>query len=191
MLHVCCHTGLHFFFFILPASKILWMTPPPPPPPIFNIRYLCSLHSYHWRLSLCGLAQISIHDSHNLIGSCGTLMRVGWKVHRLTTEELCHSNETGHALDSTSPDTNYIVSFQINLHWMSNSGLWKVEDTFREQPEKLMKVVLFHQDNAPAHKSVVAMAAMHDCGFKLGPVLSKLIFDYKSQKSTITPKNQS
>ena len=27
--------------------------------------------------------------------------------------------------------------------------------------------VLFHQDNAPAHKSVVAMAAVHDCGFEL------------------------
>ena len=30
-----------------------------------------------------------------------------------------------------------------------------------------MKGVLFHQDNAPAHKSVVAMAAVHDCGFEL------------------------
>ena len=27
--------------------------------------------------------------------------------------------------------------------------------------------VLFHQDNAPAHKSVVAMAAVHYCGFEL------------------------
>ena len=30
-----------------------------------------------------------------------------------------------------------------------------------------MKGVLFHQDNAPAHKSIVAMAAMPDCGFEL------------------------
>ena len=30
-----------------------------------------------------------------------------------------------------------------------------------------MKEVLFHQDNAPAHKSVVAMAAVCDCGFEL------------------------
>ena len=30
-----------------------------------------------------------------------------------------------------------------------------------------MKGVLFHHDNAPAHKSVVAMAAVHDCGFEL------------------------
>ena len=30
-----------------------------------------------------------------------------------------------------------------------------------------MKGVLFHQDNAPAHKSVVAMAAVRDCGFEL------------------------
>ena len=30
-----------------------------------------------------------------------------------------------------------------------------------------MKGVLFHQDNAPAHKSVVAMTAVLDCGFEL------------------------
>ena len=28
-----------------------------------------------------------------------------------------------------------------------------------------MKGVLFHQENAPAHKSVVAMAAVCECGF--------------------------
>ena len=27
--------------------------------------------------------------------------------------------------------------------------------------------VLFYQNNAPAHKSVVAMAAVRDCGFEL------------------------
>ena len=32
---------------------------------------------------------------------------------------------------------------------------------------KLTKGFLFHQDNAPAHKSVVAMAVVRDCGFKL------------------------
>ena len=32
---------------------------------------------------------------------------------------------------------------------------------------KLTKGVLFHQDNAPVHKSVIAMAAIHDFGFKL------------------------
>ena len=32
---------------------------------------------------------------------------------------------------------------------------------------KLTESVLFHQDNAPVHKSVIAMAAIHDCGFKL------------------------
>ena len=38
--------------------------------------------------------------------------------------------------------------------------------------EKVTKVVLFHQDNAPTfvhtHKSVIAMATVHDCGFELG-----------------------
>ena len=32
---------------------------------------------------------------------------------------------------------------------------------------KLTKGVLFHQDNAPEHKSVIAMAAVRDCGFEL------------------------
>ena len=32
---------------------------------------------------------------------------------------------------------------------------------------KLTKGMLFHQDNAPVHKSVIAMAAIHDCGLKL------------------------
>ena len=34
--------------------------------------------------------------------------------------------------------------------------------------------MFFHQDNAPAHKSVVAIAAVHDCGFTLfdHPLLS-------------------
>ena len=32
---------------------------------------------------------------------------------------------------------------------------------------KLTKGVLFHQDNTPVHKSVIATAAIHDCGFKL------------------------
>ena len=30
-----------------------------------------------------------------------------------------------------------------------------------------MKGILFHQDNAPAHESVVAMAAVHECSFEL------------------------
>ena len=34
---------------------------------------------------------------------------IGWKVHRLT-KELCHSNETWHALNSSSPNTKCIVS---------------------------------------------------------------------------------
>ena len=60
-------------------------------------------------------------------------------------------------------------SFQINPHWISNSGLWKVVlETCRGWPGKLTKGVPFHQDNAPAHKSLVAMAAVHDCGFELG-----------------------
>ena len=35
------------------------------------------------------------------------------------------------------------------------------------RPEKLKKVVLFHQDNAPAYKPVVAMFTVNDCDFEL------------------------
>ena len=86
-------------------------------------------------------------------------MRVGWKVHRLTKKE-CHSNETWHALNSTFPDTNCIACFQINPHWISNSGLWKVVlETFQNGLENWQRESYFTRDNAPAHKSVVAMAA--------------------------------
>ena len=33
--------------------------------------------------------------------------------------------------------------------------------------EKLSLGLLFHQENVPAHKSAVALAAIHDCGFQL------------------------
>ena len=87
--------------------------------------------------------------------------------------------ETWHALNSTFPDTNCIVSFQINPHWISNSGLWKVIlEIFCERLGKLTKGVLFHQDNAPAHKSMVAMAAVCDCGFWTGWLPSILIWHH-------------
>ena len=61
-----------------------------------------------------------------------------------------------------------IVSCKKKKQWISNSGLWKaVLETFCEQPGKLTKGVLFHLDNAPAHKSVVAMAVVHDYGFEV------------------------
>ena len=34
-----------------------------------------------------------------------------------------------------------------------------------KRPGKLTKGVLLHQDNSPAHKSLVAMSAVHNCGF--------------------------
>uniref|UniRef100_A0A3Q0T0Y3 Histone-lysine N-methyltransferase SETMAR n=1 Tax=Amphilophus citrinellus TaxID=61819 RepID=A0A3Q0T0Y3_AMPCI len=57
------------------------------------------------------------------------------------------------------------------LYLLSYSQLCKLPCTFKYSREaillKLMKGVLFHQDNAPAHKSVVAMAAVYNCDFEL------------------------
>ena len=51
----------------------------------------------------------------------------GWvKQFKGWLKKLCHINEIWHALNSTFPDNNCIISFQINQHWISNSGLWKV-----------------------------------------------------------------
>ena len=36
-----------------------------------------------------------------------------------------------------------------------------------KRPGKLTKGVLLHQDNALAHKPLIAMFAVHDCGFEL------------------------
>ena len=36
-----------------------------------------------------------------------------------------------------------------------------------KRPGMLTKEVFFHQDNAPAHTSLVAMATIHDCGIEL------------------------
>ena len=69
--------------------------------------------------------------------------------------------------------------YYLHPHWKSNSGLWKVIlETFRRWPGKLTKGDLFHHDTAPAHKSVVAMAAMCDCGFELVYQLSPSIFSW-------------
>ena len=55
---------------------------------------------------------------------------VGWK--------MSCTAANWHALNSTFPNTNCIVSFQINPHWISNSGHWKeVLKTFRKRPGKL------------------------------------------------------
>ena len=87
---------------------------------------------------------------------------------RLTRKELCHSNETWHALNSTFPDTNCIVSFQINPHLDKLFRALKIcTRDISKWSGKLTKGVLLHQDNAPAHKSVVAMAVVHDYGFEL------------------------
>ena len=125
----------------------------------------------NWRLfynkdNLCTLRMVP-RFSFDVSANSGQWL-CGWAEKFIGKKELCHSNETLHALNSTFPDTNCIVSFQINLHWiLSKSGLWKVEETFCEWPGNLVKIVVFHHDNAPVHKSVVAMADVHDCDLKL------------------------
>ena len=55
----------------------------------------------------------------------------------------------------------------INGEYYSNLLRQLREAVKKKRPGKLTKGVLFHQDNAPVHKSVVAMATLHDCGFEL------------------------
>ena len=43
------------------------------------------------------------------------------------------------------------------------------ESNQRKNPRMHTKRVLFHQDNAPAHTSLVFKATIHDCGFELVP----------------------
>lgn len=55
----------------------------------------------------------------------------------------------------------------INGEYYANL-LHKVKDNLKAKRRgKLSRGVLFHQDNAPSHKSAVAMAAIHYCGFEL------------------------
>ena len=60
-----------------------------------------------------------------------------------------------------------------------------------KRPGKWTKGVLFHQKDVPSHNSVVAMAAVHDCGFTLldhplySPDLGRqIIFCFRTQKGT-------
>ena len=65
--------------------------------------------------------------------------------------------------------TCYLRQYNDTMNLVRYWGLSKLaSETFRERPGKLTKGVLFHQDNAPAHGSVVVMAVVRDCGFELG-----------------------
>ena len=56
-------------------------------------------------------------------------------------------------------------SYESFLNPMLTGGRGVLE-IFCERPGKLTKGAPFHQDNAPAQKSVVAMAAVCDCGLE-------------------------
>ena len=52
-----------------------------------------------------------------------------------------------------------------------SAQLKRLREVIKEKrPGMLTKGVLFHQDNAPAHTSLVAMATIHNCGFDLFPI---------------------
>ena len=49
--------------------------------------------------------------------------------------------------------------------------LKRLREPIKEKRQrKLTKGILFHQDIAPAHTSMVAMTTIHDCGFELTPI---------------------
>jgi len=43
------------------------------------------------------------------------------------------------------------------------------EELKKKRPRLARKKVLFHQDNAPSHKSTFAMAKLHELGYELIP----------------------
>ena len=47
--------------------------------------------------------------------------------------------------------------------------LKRLREAIKKRPGKLTRGILFHQDNAPAHTSMVAMGTIQDCGFELVP----------------------
>ena len=81
------------------------------------------------------------------------------------------SNNKDIVLNSTFPDTNCIIFFQINptLDKYFTTLKSSTIETVRRRPGKLTEGVLFHQDNAPAWTQVCGciIAAVRDCGFEL------------------------
>ena len=77
----------------------------------------------------CTSHQEGGRDLGSQVLSCIYFMRVGWKVHRLTIKkELCHNNETWHALNSIFPDTKCKCFLPLKPT-VDNSELWIVVST--------------------------------------------------------------
>ena len=45
--------------------------------------------------------------------------------------------------------------------------IWKLRSAIKEKRRGKLSNGVHHQDNAPAHSSAVAMAAIRECGFEL------------------------
>ena len=113
---------------------------------------------------------IRTNDSSMDYFGCHNHTRVGWKVHRLTMKELCHSNETWHALHSTFLILWTHTGYEIQNFEESLCGTTTSTRDISKRPGKLTKLketcftrtLLMH-----TFKSVVAMAAVRDCGFEL------------------------
>lgn len=80
----------------------------------------------------------------------------------------------GKIMGSLFWDSQGVIMIEYLSHGATITGalyaeqIKKVRQEIRENRRgKLAKVVLFHQDNAPAHKSRVAMTAIQDAGFQL------------------------
>lgn len=80
----------------------------------------------------------------------------------------------GKVMGSLFWDSQGVVMIEYLDHGATITGnlyaeqIKKLRNFIREERRgKLSKGVLFHQDNAPAHKSRVAMAAIKDAGFEL------------------------
>ena len=85
-----------------------------------------------------------------------------------------------------------IIGWLQNKHILGEQfRIFKSTTDILKRPGKLRKGVLFHQDNAPAHKPVVTIAAARDCGLELvdhpqySPDLAPYMFSSPNMKKIL------
>lgn len=99
-----------------------------------------------------------IANSPSKEGQGGVIAREGDGLNLLGCKGHCD-----HGLLSERPNYQQKVLCQLTVQYYSTTVLRQLQKAIKPKPlGKLMKAVHFYQDNAPAHKSLVAIAAVHN-----------------------------